>query len=175
MPGGGDPFGGGIQATDDGRGTHLPGAAEGTGSVQGVRGGDDYRIIDGEQDDKLWASGRGEMELENLIQGGRSANVPHGLPCQGKTAEMPGRGMPRTSGDKYRNAGTFYAPACPGHRDHFEGGKHPPPTMTPMRYAGPLAYTKRKSPCHRTVRHGGGSEEAAVSGGRIEGEHGEGI
>ena len=31
---------GGVRATDDGRGNLLPGAAEGTGAVQGVQGGD---------------------------------------------------------------------------------------------------------------------------------------
>ena len=40
MPGGGDPVGGVLQATDDGRGKLLPGAAKGTGVVQGVQGGD---------------------------------------------------------------------------------------------------------------------------------------
>ena len=40
MPGGRDPVGGGVQATDNGRGTHLSGATEGTGTVQGVRVGD---------------------------------------------------------------------------------------------------------------------------------------
>ena len=39
MPGGRDPVGDSVQATDDGRGTFLPGATEGTGPVQGVGGG----------------------------------------------------------------------------------------------------------------------------------------
>ena len=59
MPGGGDPFGGGVWATDDGIGTHLPRAAEGTDTVQGVRGGDGGGIIGGAQDDKSWTSDRG--------------------------------------------------------------------------------------------------------------------
>ena len=63
MPGGGDPVGGGIRATDEGRGTHLPGAVEETGAVQGVWGGDDSGIIGRAQDDIAWSSGRGEMEL----------------------------------------------------------------------------------------------------------------
>ena len=64
--------------------------------------------------------------------------------------------MPRTSGDKDGNAGTFYAPACPGHCGHFGGGKHPPPTVPPMRHTGPLAYTERKLYCHLTMRQRSG-------------------
>ena len=51
MPGGGNPVGGGIRATDDGRGTLLPGVSEGTGEVKGVWGEDGGRIIGGAQDD----------------------------------------------------------------------------------------------------------------------------
>ena len=36
MTGGRDPSGGGVRAMDNGRGTFLPGLAEGTGAVQGV-------------------------------------------------------------------------------------------------------------------------------------------
>ena len=57
----------------------------------------------------------------------------------------------------------------------LEEGNIPPPMVPPMQHAGPLEYTERKSPCHRTVRHGSRVEEAAVSGGGIEGEHGEGL
>ena len=61
MPGGGEPVRGGVRATDDGRGTHLPEAADGTDAVQRVWGGDGDGIIGGAQDDTAWASGRGEM------------------------------------------------------------------------------------------------------------------
>ena len=81
------------------------------------------------QDDTAWAIGRGETDMEDLGHVGRAADVSHGLPGQGKPADLPGGGMPRTSGDKYGNAGQFSAPACPGHRGHFGGGiqyqKHP--------------------------------------------------
>ena len=39
MTGGGEPDGGDIRETDEGRGTFLPRAAEGKGSVQGGQGG----------------------------------------------------------------------------------------------------------------------------------------
>ena len=81
--------------------------------------------------------------------------------------ELPCGGMPSTSDDEDGNVGKFYAPACPGHRGNFGGWKHPPPTVTPMKHAGPLTRTERKSYCHHTVRQGGLVEEATVSGGEI--------
>ena len=80
MPGGGYPVGGGVQLTDYGRGTLLPGAAEGAGAVQGVQGGDGDGVIGGAQDDTAWASFRGEIELENLNHRGRAVDAPHALP-----------------------------------------------------------------------------------------------
>ena len=69
MIGVGDPVRGGVQVTDDMIGTHLPGAAEGAGEVQGVQVGDGDGIIGGVQDDTAWASGRGDIELKNLVHG----------------------------------------------------------------------------------------------------------
>ena len=58
---------------------------EGTGSVQGVQGGYGSVIIGGGKYDTAWASGRGDMELENFGHGGRVADIPDGLPDQGKS------------------------------------------------------------------------------------------
>ena len=102
------------------------------------------------------------MDIEKLGCGERAAEIPHGLPVQGRPVQLPGRGMPRTSGNEDNDAGTFHAPECTGHRGHVRGGKQPPTTVTPMGHAGPLLYNERKAPCHRTVRHGSGAEEAAV-------------
>ena len=146
-----------------------------TGAVQVVRVGDGGRIIGGAKYETSWESVRGDMQPENLGHGRKYVDIPYVLPGQGSPAELTGGGMPRTSGDKDGDASTFCAPACPGHLGSFGGGKHPPPMVTPMRHAGPLVYTKRKSPCHRTVCQGGGAEEVAVSGGLIEGEHGENL
>ena len=55
--------------------------------------------IGGAQYDTAWASAREEAEIENLGLGGRAADKPHGLPVQGRPAELPGGGMPRTSGN----------------------------------------------------------------------------
>ena len=69
MPGGGDPVGGGVRATDDRSGNLLLGAAEGTGAVKEVQGGDVGWIIGRTLDDITWASGRGDRELENFGHG----------------------------------------------------------------------------------------------------------
>ena len=131
MPGVGELVRDIVHATDDGRGTLLPGGIEGMGTVQGVRGRDCGGIIGKAQDETAWSSVRGEMDLENLVRGGRAADVLHGLPGQGRPAELTGGGMTRTGGDKNSNAGIFSAPACPGQRGHFGGDKPPPPTVPP--------------------------------------------
>ena len=76
--------------TDDGIVTLLPGAVEGTGAVQGLRGGYGSWIDDRAHDNTAWASGRGELELDNLIHMGRTVGVPHDLPVQGRPAELTG-------------------------------------------------------------------------------------
>ena len=126
--------------TDDGRGALLPGATEGAVTVQGVQVGYGGGVFGGAQDDTACASGRGETDIENLFDVGRSADVSHGLPGQGTPAELPGGGMPKTSGDKDSNAGNFSALECPGHRGHFGGCKPPPPMVPLMQHAVPLAY-----------------------------------
>ena len=83
--------------------------------------------------------------------------------------------MHGTSGNEDGDAGPFYAPACLEHRGHFGGGKPSPPTVPPMRYAGPLEYVEQEALCHCTVRQGGVAEDKAVRGGGIGGEPGEGL
>ena len=58
MPGVGYPVGGGVQATDDGKWTLLPGAKEGTGTVQRVRGGDGRGFFGGAQDEEQGKHGQ---------------------------------------------------------------------------------------------------------------------
>ena len=75
---------------DDGRGTFLTGSAEGTGAVQGVQGVDGVCIGGRVHEDTTWASGRVDIELDNHGHGGRTADVPHGLPVQGRPADLTG-------------------------------------------------------------------------------------
>ena len=142
--------------------THLQRATEGTGSVQGVRGGDGDGICDRSHNDSEWASGRGATELENLGHGGRAADISNGILGQGRPAELPGGGMPGPSGNEDGDAGPLPIPASPGHRGHSGGGNPPPPTVHPMRHAGPLEGTERKVPCHILVRQGSRAKEAAA-------------
>ena len=65
--------------------------------MQGLNGGG---ICGGAQDDSAWASGRGATDLENLGHRGIAVDISHGLPGQGRPAEMPGGGLPRPSGNK---------------------------------------------------------------------------
>ena len=101
-------------------------------------------------------------------------DIPDGLPDRRRPAELPSRGLSGTSGDEEVNAGTFSTLACPGYCGNFGRGKLPSPTVTQMRYAGPLACSERKAPYHRPVRHEGRSEEKADSKGGTAGELREG-
>ena len=85
-----DPVGGGVWATYYRRGTLLPGAAEGMGEVRGLWGGDGNWIDGREHDDTTWASGRGDMDLDNIDNGGRTTDISHGLPGQVRPMELPG-------------------------------------------------------------------------------------
>ena len=133
-----------MKEADNRGGPHLPGVKEGAGPVKGVRGGDGGMIYGGTQDDSAWASGRGATELENLVHGGRAADILHGLPVQGRPAELPGGGTPGPSCDEDGDASLFPIPACYGHRGHSGVGKPPPPTVHPMRHAGPPAGTEQQ-------------------------------
>ena len=65
--------------------------------MQGLNGGG---ICGGAQDDSAWASGRGATDLENLGHRGIAVDISHGLPGQGRPAELPGGGMPGPSDNR---------------------------------------------------------------------------
>ena len=155
--------------------THLLGATEGTGPVQGVWGGYGGGICGGTPDDLAWESGRDAKDLETLVHGGRAAEISNRLSDQGRTADLPGGGMPGPSGNEDVNAGPFPIQAFPVHRGHSGGEKPPPPTMHLMRHAGPPAGTEQQLPCHSSVRQGNGAKESAASGGGDEGYLREGL
>ena len=113
------------------------------------------------------------MELGSFGRGRRATDVPDGLPDQGSAADLTSGGLPRPGRDEDVDADALFQPACPGYCDHFVGGKPPPPTVPPMRHAGPMEGTKRQAPHLRTVRKGHGTKEVSDGGGGVEGEHGE--
>ena len=106
--------------------------------MQGVRGGYGGCINGRAYDDTKWAIGIVEMELDNLSHRGITAEVPHSLPGQWRSVELPSGGMPGTSGNEDNDAGQFSALSCSGHRGHFVGGKPPSPTVPPLQHYVPL-------------------------------------
>ena len=53
------------------------------------------------------------MELENPSPGVQATEFPNNIPVEGRPAELPGGGMPGSSGDEDGNAGALPAPTCP--------------------------------------------------------------
>ena len=123
-------------------GGNIPGAAERTGTVQGMQEGDGGGIVGFPQGDTEWAGGRGEVELGSLGHGRRTADVSDGLPDQGRATKLPSGWLPRTSRDEDGDADALLQQACPGYRDHLGGGKSPPPKVLTMRHAGPMEGAK---------------------------------
>ena len=99
MTGGRDPVGGGIWETNEGGGTNIPGEAERTGTVRGMREVDVGGIVGVPQDDTAWACYIGAMDLGRLGHRRQTADVLAGLTDQGRAAELPSRGLPRTVRD----------------------------------------------------------------------------
>ena len=92
-----------------------------------MRGGYGSGISGDSPNDSAWACGRGATELENPGHRGWAIEISNGLPVKGKPVELPGEGMPGPSGDKYGNADSLPAPACPRHRGNSGRGKPPHP------------------------------------------------
>ena len=63
VPGSGNKVGGGVRETDDERGLFVPGAAEETGPVQGVWGGDGAWFAGGAHAYAAWESSGVDTEL----------------------------------------------------------------------------------------------------------------
>ena len=72
------------------------------------------------------------MDLGSLVHGRRTSDVSDGLPDQGRAAELPSGGLPRTGGDKDGDADALLQPACPRYHDNLGGGK-PPPISPPTK------------------------------------------
>ena len=83
------------------------------------------------------------MELVSLGHRRRPSNVSAGLTNQGRSAELPCRGLPRKVRNTDSDADAFMHLACPGYRDHLGGGKPPTPKVLTMRHAGPMAGAQR--------------------------------
>ena len=104
-----------------------------------------------------------------------TADVQDGIPDCGGTAELPCLGISGTIGNEDSIAGTLFPNAYLGYRGHFGGGKPPSPTVTPLKYSGPLTCSEQEAPCHLPVIQGGRKEVKASGGGGTVGEIGEGL
>ena len=169
MTGGGNSVGGSIQEKDDRGGPIIPGMVERKGTVRGLWEVDGVGAIGDTQGDAAWAGCRGAVDLGSFGHRRRAADVPDGLPNQGRAAGLPSGGLPRPGRGKDGDADTLFQPECPGYRDHLGVGKTPPPTVPIMRHAGTMEGTKWKAPRHRIVRKGRGTKEASDGEGRVEG------
>ena len=83
---------------------------------------------------------------------------------------MPHGGVPGESDDEDGNPGALRAPACPRHRGDARGRKIPPPTVRPVRHAGPPEGAERAAPGDRTVPQGSGKKETVAFRDGDEGE-----
>ena len=92
---------------------------EGTGTVQGMQEGGGRGIVGVPQGDTSWAGGRGAMEMGSLGHRRRIADVLDGFPDQGRAAEMPSGGLPRTGRYEDGDVDAFLQPSCPGYCDHL--------------------------------------------------------
>ena len=88
---------------------------------------------------------------------------------------MPCGGVPRESGNKYINAGALRVPECPQHRGDSGGKNPPPPTVRPLRHAGPPESAEQAAPRNCTVPQGSGTKDTAAGGGGDAGELGAGV
>ena len=135
-----------VQEEGHGGRTHVQGASEGIGIIQGVRSVDGGRITDESSDDSTWKGGGDTAAMENLSRRGRATEFPNDFTGKRRPAEMPGGGMPGPSGKEDGNAGALPAPECPRHHGHSGGGKLPPPMVRPMQHYGPPAGPERQTP-----------------------------
>ena len=110
-------------------------------------------------DDSTWESGGDTLAMEHPGRGDRASDLQDDLTGEGRTAELSSGGMPVQSGDKDGNVGALRAPEYPRHRGNSVERKLPPPTVRPMRHAGPQASLERTATGHGTVCKGGGAEE----------------
>ena len=135
----------------------------------------DSRIPIDSFDNSTRQGGKETAEMEHTNRGGRTPDLPDVLPGKGRTADMPRGGVPGESGDEDGTAGALRAPAYPRHRGDYGRRKLPPPTVCPMRHAGPPAGLERTAPGHGTVCNEGGAEEMMTGGGGDAEEYGAGL
>ena len=94
-----------------------------------MRERDGGRIVGIPQDNIAWEGNRGEMEMGSLVHGRQPADTSAGFTDQGRAAELPCRGLPRTGRDEDGNADAFLQPSCLGYREDLGCGRFPSSKM----------------------------------------------
>ena len=126
-------------------------------------------------DDSTWEGYGATSTVDHSGHGKGAPVIPDVLSGKGGTADMPRGGVPRESGNEDSNAGTLCAPACPRHCGDAVGSKLPPPTVRPVRHAGPPEGAERAAPGDCTVPQESGKEEMTAVRDGDEGELGAGV
>ena len=155
LSGGGEPVRSSIREEGHGGRAYIQGAAKGTSGMWRVRRAVGGRIPVKSYDESTWEGGGGMSAMEHPDRGDRASDLQDDLTGEGRTAELSSGRMPGQSGDEDGNAGALLEPACLRHRGDSGGRKLPPPTVRPMRHAGPQADPERTAPGHGTVCKGG--------------------
>ena len=125
--------------------------------------------------DSTQEGGRDTTAMEHTGHKDLTPDLQDVVPGKGRTAEMFSGGVPGQSGDKFSNAGALCAPECPRHHGDYGGRRPPPPTVRPMKHAGPPEGLEQAAPGHSKILKGGGVEETTAGGGGDAGEFGAGV
>ena len=140
-----------------------------------MQGDADGQILVNSSDNSTWEGGEEKAAMDHNGHGEWAPELPDILFSKGETAEMPRGGVPRESDDKDGNAGALCAPACPRHRGDPGGRKLPPPTVHPVRHAGPPEGAEQEVPGDHAVPQGSGKEYMATGRDIDKGELGAGV
>ena len=84
--------------------------------MQGVRRVVGGGIPDNSSDESTWEGSVNMTAMEHPGREGWALDSQNDLPGKGMPTELPGGGMPGTSGNEDGNAGTLTAPEFPLHR-----------------------------------------------------------
>ena len=104
--------------------------------MRGVRGVSRGRFHVKSSDDSTLKSSSAATNVDPP-DGRGGQDVQDALPNKGGDAAVSSAGVPGGASDKDGDAGALRAPARPRHRGDAGGGQPPPPTVSPVRPAGP--------------------------------------
>ena len=175
LSGGGEPVRSSVREEGHRGRAYTQGAVKGTGGIRRMRRVVGGRIPVESYDDSTWEGGGDTSAMEHPGHRGWASDLQDDLPGEGRPVELSSGGMPGQSGGEGGNAGAILARECPRHCGNSGRRKNPPPTVRPMRHAGPQAGPEQAATGHGTVCKGGGAEETMACRDGDEGEFGAGL